>query len=57
MCFNGGLGMNVARMWGGIIMIAGPEPFPDIWPLGVIARFFCCMLIVTVDEDDEDDED
>ena len=32
--------MNVARTWGGIIIIAGPEPFPDICPLGVIARFF-----------------
>lgn len=32
-CLRGGLGMNVARMCGGIIMIAGPELAPRvIWP-------------------------
>jgi hypothetical protein len=37
--FNGGLGTNVARMCGGIIMTAGCELAPrDICPLGVILR-------------------
>jgi hypothetical protein len=30
--------MKVARILAGIIMIAGPEPDEDIWPLGVILR-------------------
>jgi len=37
---GGGLGMKVARMCGGIIMIAGPDPEEDIWPLGVMALPF-----------------
>jgi len=39
-------------MWSGIIMIAGPEPLLDIWPLGVILRFefifhscFVCLFV------------
>ena len=37
-CFKGGSSMKVARILAGIIMIAGPEPDEDIWPLGVILR-------------------
>ena len=35
-CSNGGFGMKVARIWGGISMTAGPEfPPRDAWPRGV----------------------
>lgn len=40
--------MNVARMCGGIIMMAGPEPLLDIWPLGVMARFLPKLMVAFV---------
>ena len=37
--------MNASRMLGGIIMIAGPDPLPDIWPLGVLLRLAFMALV------------
>ena len=42
----GGLGMKVARICDGIIIIAGPEPLPLISPLGVMALFFWKFMVV-----------
>jgi hypothetical protein len=45
-CRKGGSGMKVTRMWGGIPIMAGPDPEEDIWPLGVILRPVLTLLIV-----------
>ena len=37
---RGGSGINVARICGGIIWMAGPAPLLDICPLGVFLRPF-----------------